>query len=216
MTGSSRRPRGLRAFWRGRNRRTITTWSSITSRSACSWHGLGTSRLPCRMAVTCAPHVGPAATVRDGSRSAASAGRSRHGEHPGARVIVAETLIGEACQQPQFAESDVRHSRRMTRNTGAGKRIVAKVETHASRTAETADACLYSSRVQQRARIRADHRGPLRTTGCLLAWAYAGVIVRVPVSGGQGVAGSIPPSRLFFERFFAVYSSSTAVPEEDF
>jgi len=33
-----------------------------------------------------------------------------------------------------------------------------------------------------------------------------------------GVKGSrvqIPPSRLFFERFFATYSSSTAVPEED-
>ena len=33
-----------------------------------------------------------------------------------------------------------------------------------------------------------------------------------------GVKGSrvqIPPSRLFFERFFAMYSSSTAVPEED-
>jgi hypothetical protein len=40
---------------------------------------------------------GPAATVRDGSRSAASAGRSRHGEHRGARVSVAETLIGGAC-----------------------------------------------------------------------------------------------------------------------
>ena len=33
-----------------------------------------------------------------------------------------------------------------------------------------------------------------------------------------GVKGSrvqIPPSRLFFERFFDMYSSSTAVPEED-
>jgi hypothetical protein len=32
-----------------------------------------------------------------------------------------------------------------------------------------------------------------------------------------GVKGSrvqIPPSRLFFERFFAMYSSSTAVPKE--
>ena len=26
-----------------------------------------------------------------------------------------ETLSGEACQQPQFAKSDVRHSRRMAR-----------------------------------------------------------------------------------------------------
>ena len=42
----------------------------------------------------CAPHVGPAGTVRDGSRSAASSGRSRHGERPGARVSMAETLIG--------------------------------------------------------------------------------------------------------------------------
>ena len=30
---------------------------------------------------------------------------------------MAEAPIGETCQQPQFAESDVRHSRRMTRNT---------------------------------------------------------------------------------------------------
>ncbi len=30
------------------------------------------------------PHVDRAATVRDDSRSTASAGRSRHGEHPGA------------------------------------------------------------------------------------------------------------------------------------
>jgi len=52
-----------------------------------------------------------------GSRSTASAGRSGHEEHPGARVSVAKTLIGGAYQQPRFAESDVRHSRRMTRNT---------------------------------------------------------------------------------------------------
>jgi len=32
---------------------------------------------------------------------------------------VAETLIDEACQRPRFAESDVRHLRRMTRNRGA-------------------------------------------------------------------------------------------------
>src|SRR5258708_14694134 len=61
--------------------------------------------------------AGPAATVRDGSQSAASAGWSRHGEHPGARVSIAEALIGGTCQQPQFAESDVPHSRRVTRNT---------------------------------------------------------------------------------------------------
>jgi len=64
-------------------------------------------------AATCAPHVGPAATVRDGSRSAVTAGRSRHGEHPGARVTMAETLMGGACQQPRFAGSDVRRSRQM-------------------------------------------------------------------------------------------------------
>jgi hypothetical protein len=32
-------------------------------------------------------------------------------------VSVAETLVGRAHQQPRFAESDVRHSRRITRNT---------------------------------------------------------------------------------------------------
>jgi hypothetical protein len=36
------------------------------------------------------------------------------GEHPGARVSMPETIFGEACQQPQFAKSDVRRSRRMT------------------------------------------------------------------------------------------------------
>jgi hypothetical protein len=46
----------------------------------------------------------PCATVRDGSRTAATAGRSRRGEHPGARVSMGETLIGGACQQPQFAK----------------------------------------------------------------------------------------------------------------
>jgi hypothetical protein len=75
---------------------------------------------------TCVPHVGPVATVRDGRRRAASAGRSRHSEHPGAGVSVAETLIGRACQQPRFAVSIGRHSRRMTRVTGwpgSGRRL---------------------------------------------------------------------------------------------
>jgi hypothetical protein len=51
---------------------------------------------------------------------------------------------------------------------------------------------VYSSRVQQRARIRAHHRGPLRTAERMLTWAYAAVPLQVPVSGGQGVAGSNP------------------------
>jgi hypothetical protein len=70
--------------------------------------------LPPDQAVTCVPRVSSAATVRDGSQSGAGAGQSCHGEHPGARVSMAETLIGGTCRQPQFAESDVRHSRRMT------------------------------------------------------------------------------------------------------
>jgi hypothetical protein len=45
---------------------------------------IGCLRAACRLA----------ATVHDGSRSAAGAGRSRHGEHPGTRVSVVETLIG--------------------------------------------------------------------------------------------------------------------------
>ena len=63
---------------------------------------------------TCVPCAGPVATVRDGSRRAASVGRSRRSEHPGAEVSVAETLIGRACEQPGFAVSDVRCSRRTT------------------------------------------------------------------------------------------------------
>jgi hypothetical protein len=43
-----------------------------------------------RSAATRAPYVGPA--VRDGSQSAATVGRSRHGEHPGAGVSMAATL----------------------------------------------------------------------------------------------------------------------------
>jgi hypothetical protein len=63
---------------------------------------------------------------------------------------------------------------------------VAKVETHDSRTAETADACLYSSRVQQRARIRAHHRGPLRTAERMLTWAYAAVPTGAGIWGSRG------------------------------
>ena len=51
---------------------------------------------------------------------------------------------------------------------------------------------LYSSQVQQQARIPAHYRVPLRTTKRTLTWPYAGARVCVPVSGGQGVAGSNP------------------------
>jgi hypothetical protein len=51
----------------------------------------------------CVLYAGPVATVRDGRRRAASADRSRHGEHPSAIVSVAETLIGRACQQPSLS-----------------------------------------------------------------------------------------------------------------
>ena len=51
---------------------------------------------------------------------------------------------------------------------------------------------LYSTRVQQRARITADHGGPLGTAERSLTLAYAAVHGQVPVSGGQGVAGSNP------------------------
>jgi hypothetical protein len=40
-----------------------------------------------------------AITVRDGSRSAFSAGRSHQGYHASGRSSMAETLGGEACQQ---------------------------------------------------------------------------------------------------------------------
>ena len=51
---------------------------------------------------------------------------------------------------------------------------------------------LYSSQVQQQARIPAHYGEPLRTTERTLTWPYAGMHVHVPVSGGQGVAGSNP------------------------
>jgi hypothetical protein len=70
----------------------------------------------CITAALCAPCFGLSATVRDGSRSPATTGRNRRGEHPGARVRMAETLIGGACQQ-HVLRCDVRHSRRRTCNT---------------------------------------------------------------------------------------------------
>ena len=74
---------------------------------------------------------------------------------------------------------------------------------------------LYSTRVQQRVCIPENHGVPPRTIKRTLTWPYAGSRVYVPVSGGQGVAGSNPAVPTIFERFFAMYSSSTAVPEED-
>ena len=49
-------------------------------------------------AATCAAQVGGAATIRDGSGNAASAGWSCHSEHPGVGVRVAETFIDEVCE----------------------------------------------------------------------------------------------------------------------
>ena len=96
----------------GQPRRMRVGRTQITRYGAAQYEfHLGRKRY--RTAVTCAPHVGPVTTVRDGSRSTASAGRSCHDEHPGAGVSVAETLIGRAHQQPRFAESDVQHSRLM-------------------------------------------------------------------------------------------------------
>ncbi len=112
LPASARVPRRRLTAAARSNLRLLRT--SITARLGAT---IPAARQPHRTkAATCAPHVGPPATVRDGSRSAATAGRSRHGEHPGARVSIAETLMGGACQQPQFAESDVRHARRMTRS----------------------------------------------------------------------------------------------------
>jgi hypothetical protein len=51
---------------------------------------------------------------------------------------------------------------------------------------------LYSSQVQQQARIPAHYGEPLRTNERLLTCASAAVRVNLPVSGGQGVAGSNP------------------------
>ena len=51
---------------------------------------------------------------------------------------------------------------------------------------------LYSSQVQQQARIPAHYGEPLRTNERLLTCASTAVRVHVPVSGGQEVAGSNP------------------------
>jgi hypothetical protein len=78
------------------------------NRSGTTQTATVTTWLPLITAATCAAHVGCAATVRDGSQSAASAGWSRHGEHAGVRVSVAETLIDEVCQRPRCAKSHIR------------------------------------------------------------------------------------------------------------
>jgi hypothetical protein len=60
---------------------------------------------------------------------------------------------------------------------------------------------MYSTRVQQRVCIQANHWVPLRTTKRTLTWPYAGPRVCVPVSGGQGVAGSnpaVPTGQMYF------------------
>src|SRR6266496_6687954 len=80
-----------------------TTGTSITCFGATSGGRLDDAVVG--QADTCVPCAGPVATVRDGSRRAASAGRSRRSEHPDAKVSVAETLIGRACEQPGFAVS---------------------------------------------------------------------------------------------------------------
>ena len=58
---------------------TVATAASPRSRAAPNG---GYLRAACRLA----------ATVRDGSPGAVTDGRSRHGEHPGARVSMAATL----------------------------------------------------------------------------------------------------------------------------
>jgi len=72
-------------------------------------------------AVTCAQHVRLVVTVRDGSLSAASAGRSRHEERR--RGKRGDDSSWQGMQQSQFAENSVRHSRRLTRYRPAGSLV---------------------------------------------------------------------------------------------
>jgi hypothetical protein len=74
---------------------------------------------------------------------------------------------------------------------------------------------MYSKQVQQQTRIQAYRGGPLWTAGCWLTCTDPGCKRTCQYLGVKGSRVQIPPSRLFFERFFAMYSSSTAVPEED-
>jgi hypothetical protein len=74
---------------------------------------------------------------------------------------------------------------------------------------------LYSTRVQQRVCTQAHHWVPLRTTKGTLTCPRLRLERRCQYLGVKGSRVQIPPSQLFFERFSAVYSSSTAVPEED-
>jgi hypothetical protein len=88
----------------------LYAWQHQITRFGAAIGNYPDGRLPIISACTCAAHDGCAATVRDSSRSAASAGQSCHGEHPHAKMSVAVMLADEACQRPRFAKSDVRHS----------------------------------------------------------------------------------------------------------
>jgi hypothetical protein len=67
---------------------------------------------------------------------------------------------------------------------------------------------LYSSQVQQQARIPAHFREPLRTNERLLTCASAAAHVSLPVSGGQGVAGSNPAVPTGQMGFSSLYSGA--------
>ncbi len=71
---------------------------------------------------------------------------------------------------------------------------------------------LYSSQVQQRARIPAHYGEPLRTNERLLTWPYAGARVCMPVSGGQGVAGSNPAVPTVFRTLLRHVQQQPAAP----
>jgi hypothetical protein len=80
-----------------------------------------------------------------------------------------------------------------TMGTGPEKPILTQAKTHGRRRArQWMAAGMYSTPVQQPACIQADHGTLLRTTGCLLTWVCAAVSASLPVSEGQGVAGSNP------------------------
>src|SRR5271165_2167165 len=71
---------------------------------------------------------------------------------------------------------------------------------------------LYSSQVQQQARIPAHYGEPLRTNERWLTCASAAVRVNLPVSGGQGSRVQIPPSRLVREFFGLNFREPTGEP----
>jgi len=97
---------GRSRYGHGGRRAEYPLFAATAAQSPCSQSRTYRRLLARRMSAPPPPSVTAAGVlpVTDGAATVSI---------PTARVSVAETLIGEACRQPQFAQSDVRHLGRM-------------------------------------------------------------------------------------------------------